>query len=156
MDKIEKLERQEVNFLGKEMLKELEPLMEKYGLTIRQKGGSFGGDFYDAKFHIEIPGAAAQSREIDFSRYAQMYGINAPFGFSYEANGKTFTIESIQHNKPKNRISLVRNDGKKFQCSVESINSAWMRHCMMNRDSDCHNHDLAATTPKITVTNPPS
>jgi uncharacterized protein (UPF0128 family) len=54
-----------------------------------------------------------------------MYGIKAPYGFSYEKGGKTYTVEAIQHNKPKNRIALTRDDGRTYQCSVEMINKAW-------------------------------
>ena len=125
--KIEQLERQEVRFLEKEMLEVLKPLMEKYGLTIRQDGGKFGGHFFNAKFHIEVPAAATKQRKNDFDRYADMYGIKAPYGFSYENGGKTYTVESIQHNKPKNRIALTRDDGRTYQCSVEMINKAWER-----------------------------
>tara|TARA_R110002020_G_scaffold102109_6_gene240067 strand:- start:176 stop:571 length:396 start_codon:yes stop_codon:yes gene_type:complete len=125
MEKIENFSKQETKFLAGEMLKELKPLMEKYGLTIDRKGASYGGHFVDIKFHVEVPQAAAQSQENDFNRYAQMYGINAPFGFSYTQRGMTFTVEGINHNKPKNRISLKRNDGKKYQCDVESINRAY-------------------------------
>jgi len=142
MEKIKTFGRQEVNFLSEEMLKELKPLMKKYGLTIRAKGGSFDTSFYDVKFHIEAPKAASQKAKSEFKSYADMYGIKAPFGFSYESGSHTFKVDGLQHNKPKNRISLKRNDGKLFQCSVEDINRSWKVHCYSSTNEDCHSRDI--------------
>ena len=142
---IETIGRQEAKYLKNIMIKELEPVLKKYGLTITDKGGTFGGDFYDAKFHIELPGIAAKKSETDFNNYAEMYGIKAPFGFSYTQGNHTYTVDGLNLNKPRNRVGLKRDDGKLYQCDVRSINNMWERH--ERRRAGGFSADTARTLP---------
>ena len=70
----------------------------------------------------------AKSEKDEFERDAKFYGFTASdYGRKFESRGKFYTLIGFNPSRPKNCISIRREDGKKMMCS-ESTAKNMMRN----------------------------
>tara|TARA_R100001082_G_scaffold45441_1_gene24249 strand:+ start:34 stop:429 length:396 start_codon:yes stop_codon:yes gene_type:complete len=101
-NKINKMDRQACGIIGQEALNALKVIAEKYGLTVKQSGGSFNPD--EGSFTPKFSFVCETDNGIpsDFARNAPRYGLKAEdWGKTFTSNlGDTYTLYGI---KPRNR-----------------------------------------------------
>ena len=83
--------------------KALEPVAEKYGLTLDDKGRTFYRDRLPVMFQLLIPQKDADGNEMDskakdFVRLAAAYGLSKDdYLAEFRSNGRTFRITGLNH-----------------------------------------------------------
>jgi hypothetical protein len=124
-----KIDRQLLKALTGDAEKALTEIADKYGISIKCKGGSFARDGANAtlKFEIVAPDAEtgeALTREAqDFKRSAKQFGFEPEdLGSEFTVRGTVYKITGLKTRRHKYPISAVRvSDGKGFKFPVESV-----------------------------------
>ena len=123
MTKIKNIGKTEIRMLVKTSLESLQRTLNKYGVTVEQAGqAKYGGHNMTVKIEFKVPKLANEREETDYNRYMEMYEIKAPYGFEFQAKGKTYRVAGINHNAPKNRVLLEASNGRKAHCGVDMLN----------------------------------
>jgi len=112
----------------------LEPIAEKYGLTLDRKGRTYQGDSLPVMYQLLIKqvtedGTVLTAAGKDFQTHAPMYG------FEKDDLGKTFTTHQgtyrISGWKPKSRKYPILGEcvksGKTYKFMVEQVKAAFKR-----------------------------
>jgi len=123
MAKITNIGREECRIIIEESLASMQRTLNKYGVTVDQTGKAlYGGHNMTVKIEFKVPALSDEHVETEYNKYMEIYGIKAPYGFEFQAQGKTYRVAGINHNAPKNRVLLEASNGRKAHCGVDMIN----------------------------------
>ena len=88
----------------------LQPIAEKYGITIKVGRGSYGGLTGHLKVNLSTTNEDGDDRRTeDYKRYATMYGLKKEWlGLSFKHRNDIFTIIGLEPSRPKNALVLRR------------------------------------------------
>lgn len=119
-----KLDRPTLKALDAEALAALRPIMEKYGLSVTNAGGSFSETEATLKFKVSLPQAVrSASAQETWNLFCGGYGLKPEhFNRTFNCKGKTYQIVGIDPSRPKNCVKLVEFDtGKDYKSSATHV-----------------------------------
>jgi len=107
----------------------LVPWAKSEGLDVNiNKNISYQAHEISFKVTIQIPDAARLSEEKDYNDWKVVYGIEAPFGFTFLDNrGIKLRVSGLNHRASKNRILYTMDNGKEAHSSVDYLNHEYRR-----------------------------
>lgn len=87
---------------------------------------------YDAhslmfRLTLEVPEGADNDSKVLYEIKAAIHNIEAPFGFSFEANGKTYTVSGWNKKAKKKFITYDISDGGTAKSTIAVLNNQWSR-----------------------------
>ena len=114
INKVTRFDRSVCNLIGPEILEAIEPIAQKYGLKVTQKGGTYATYKWTTKFELVAPEGAAEND----SKTARMFGAKFDVGFEFRDKGQTYRVTGFNPKRPKNDIELIRvSDGTLLKCN---------------------------------------
>ena len=107
----------------------LVPWAKREGLDVKINNNiSYQAHEISFKVTIQIPEAARRSEEGDYNSWKNIYGIEAPFGFTFLDNrGIKLQVSGLNHRASINRILYTMDDGKEAHSSVDYLNHEYRR-----------------------------
>ena len=107
----------------------LVPWAEREGLDVKINNNiSYQAHEISFKVTIQIPDAARLNEEKDYNDWKVVYGIEAPFGFTFLDNrGIKLRVSGLNHRASINRILYTMDDGKEAHSSVDYLNHEYRR-----------------------------
>ena len=98
----------------------LENIAKKYGVTIKNNGGTLGENDFTMKMKVEVVNAV---KKYDPYVY-QMFNLPQDIiGKTFTNRGVNFTITELNTKAPKFPVNAVDENGKGFKFTAESIRS---------------------------------
>lgn len=110
--------------LRRDIDKALEPIAEKYDLSIHLGNIRFSDYDFNAQLKGEVndTGNGVSVAEKQFHEYSAHYGLEPDhFGASFKSNGKTFTISGIKPNNRKYPIIAEDERGVSYKFAARSV-----------------------------------
>lgn len=87
--------------------------LTEHGLTAQRGSGSY--DPTAGTFSMKVTFALGDSEQRAWDAYCSMYGLTPEDrGATFKAQGKTFTIQSLNTRAPKRPIICVGSDGRSY------------------------------------------
>ena len=107
----------------------LVPWAKREGLDVKINNNiSYQAHEISFKVTIQIPDAARLNEEKDYNDWKVVYGIEAPFGFTFLDNrGIKLQVSGLNHRASINRILYTMDDGKEAHSSVDYLNHEYRR-----------------------------
>jgi hypothetical protein len=131
---IKQFDRRSVEKILDEARAALEPIAEKYGLTLDRKGRTYHRDSLPVMFQFLIKeldddGNTLSAAAKDFQKYAPLYGLKATDLFKeFTSRGEKFRITGF---KPKSRKYPVLGEnvktGKTYKFPLETVQAGLKR-----------------------------
>ena len=86
-------------------------------------------DTHSLRFRLtlEVPEGADNDSKDLYKTMAAIHDIEAPFGFSFEANGKTYTVSGWNQKARKKFITYDISDGGTAKSTIAVLNNQWSR-----------------------------
>lgn len=125
MTKVNSFNRQNIRQINSEIDNALKSIAKKYGVNINLKNTRFSTDNYSTKIEVATVGqnGVTMTKEaIDFGRYKNIKGIRFDLGFSFERDGKTFTVTGYKPRSSKYPVLASCTDGKTYKLPVSLVN----------------------------------
>ena len=121
MPKMKSLGRAECRTLAEELEMVIQRAVNKYGLTVSERGGQYSGATATLKFEVAIPAMAETRANSD----AKLLGAEFSVGDTFTASGDKYTVTGFQLSRRKYPVSASRtSDGKNYKFTVDSISRA--------------------------------
>jgi uncharacterized protein YlxP (DUF503 family) len=115
------LGRAECRTLAEELQTVIQRAVNKYGLTVSEKGGQYSGATATLKFEVAVPAMAESRANSD----AKLLGAEFSVGDTFTSRGDEYTVTGFALNRRKYPVSASRtSDGKQFKFTVGSISRA--------------------------------
>ena len=112
----------------------LEPIAEKYGLTLDRKGRTYASDALPVMFQLLIKELGADGQEMTtdgkaFVRYASSFDLDpADLGREFTSRGNTFRITGLKPKSYKFPILAANvKTGKTFKVPAETVKAGLKR-----------------------------
>ena len=86
-------------------------------------------DTHSLRFRLtlEVPEGADNDSKDLYKTMAAIHDIEAPFGFSFEHGGRTWTVSGWNNKAKKKFIQYDISDGGKGSSNIETLNYQWSR-----------------------------
>jgi hypothetical protein len=117
MPKMKSLGRAECRTLAEELEMVIQRAVNKYGLTVSERGGQYSGATATLKFEVAVPALAETRANSD----AKLVGADFGVGHTFVTGGAEYTVTGFQLKRRKYPVSAERADGKQFKFTVDSI-----------------------------------
>ena len=99
-----------IDKIHREMETALQPIAQKYGITIVRGGGNYGGLEATLKFLLRTQSETGETQEaLDFKQYAELFGVPvAALGQTVRLGRETFKIVGLTPRRRKYPV-LIQN-----------------------------------------------
>lgn len=123
MTKLSKFDRKNAAAIHTEAALLLAPLLEKYGIKIKQGGGTVDDSKITLKFDFTLAGEAGVAAEqADFVRHANLFGCQpSDYGKTATINGKEAVLVGFSLGRSKYPVRLRHTTGKVFVYGTEVL-----------------------------------
>lgn len=97
----------------------LRDVAERFGVTVKARGGNFTTTTFTAKFEFAAEGAGEQ----DFERDCRMVGmVPDHFGAEFEVNGSIYKVSGLNLRAKKYPVIATKlSDGRSYKFPAETV-----------------------------------
>jgi len=123
-----KIDRADARQIGEELQETVKLFAQQRGLRLDPKVGcTYDTHFLRFRLTLEVPEGADNDSKDLYERMADRHGIEAPFGFSFEHGGRTWSVSGWNKKAKKKFIQYDISDGGKGSSNIEALNYHWSR-----------------------------